>query len=285
MGTPSTIVTATSTTWTVTPFGGLIDGEALAIAGPYGYAFDTNQTGGVTAAGASARVDRLDVQVSDPAESDGSSAPGMTVVYTAGTPGLVAAPARSHPLAQINVPATGGGSPTVTWTATYSAAAGGVATFATFAALYSWATAADGQLAYALDTGNLWEYIATAPTPDWYHVGGRPVVGAFSPTGIYSSGTPAVRVLRGNGFTSLDGIISSSTASFVVGTIYTVGSIPAAMAPASTQTFATVSNISDLVWLTISSSGGITIVLNGGNFTGVLNLSVAGVQWRTKGLS
>lgn len=115
IGTPSSTVAATSTTWTVTPFAGVIDGESAAIAGPYAYAFDANVTGSVTAAGASARVDRLDVQISDPAESDGSSTPSIAIVYTAGTPGLAAAPARSHALAQINVPATGGGSPTVSW--------------------------------------------------------------------------------------------------------------------------------------------------------------------------
>jgi len=108
----------------VQPFAGVLDGEAAAIAGPYAYSFDTNQTGSVTAAGASARVDRLDVQVSDPAESDGSSTPSIQIVYTAGTPGLATAPARSHKLAQINVPATGGGSPTVSWAPDWSGDAG-----------------------------------------------------------------------------------------------------------------------------------------------------------------
>jgi hypothetical protein len=126
-GTPSSIATATSTTWTVTPFAGNIDGATAAIAGVYAYAFDTNQTGSVTAAGASPRVDRLDVQVVDPAEGGVSGAnPLIQIVYSVGTPGLVAAPAQSHPLAQINVPASGGGSPTVTWFAPYTAAAGGI---------------------------------------------------------------------------------------------------------------------------------------------------------------
>jgi len=122
-GTPSSIVTSPSaTTWQVTPFGGTIDAEAAAIAGVYGYAFPANETGTIIAQGASARVDRLDVQVSYPAESDGTANPGIAIVYTVGTPGLQAAPARSHPLAQLNVPITGGGSPTVSWVATYTAA-------------------------------------------------------------------------------------------------------------------------------------------------------------------
>lgn len=140
VGTPSSIVSVTSTTWTVTPFAGVIDGEAAAIAGPYTYSFDTNQTGSVTPAGASARVDRLDVQVSDPAESDGSSTPSIQCVYTAGTPGLAAAPDRSHAFVQFNVPATGGGSPTVSWAPSWSGDLGEW-TFNTFAEMTAYTTA------------------------------------------------------------------------------------------------------------------------------------------------
>jgi hypothetical protein len=117
VGTPN-VVSVTSTTWTVQPFVGIIDGEAAAVAGPYGYAFDTAQTGTVTAAEGSVRKDTLAVQVSDPAEGDATSAPSIKIVYTKGTAGsslLPALPARSHLLCVINVPATGGGSPTVSW--------------------------------------------------------------------------------------------------------------------------------------------------------------------------
>lgn len=131
-GTPTNICSVTATTWTVTPFAGLIDGAVAAIAGAYGYAFDSNQTGAVAAAGGSARTDRLDVQVIDPAEGGVAGAnPLIQVVYTAGTPGLAAAPPQSHPLARLNVPASGGGSPTVTWVASYSAAAGAIIPFPT----------------------------------------------------------------------------------------------------------------------------------------------------------
>lgn len=128
-GTLGSIVTATSTVWTVTPFAGVIDLEAAAIAGPYPFAFDTNQTGSVTAAGAGARIDILYVRVSDPAEGDGTAAPLIEVLYLAGAAGSGAAPAtpaRSFVIAQINVPTSGGGSPTVTWVAPYAVSAGGV---------------------------------------------------------------------------------------------------------------------------------------------------------------
>jgi hypothetical protein len=97
----------------------------------YNYAFNANQTGSVTAAAGSARIDRLDVQVFDPAEGDlpNTTPPNVSIIYTAGTPGsgvAAAAPARSHALAYINVPASGGGSPTVTYNAPYTVAAGGI---------------------------------------------------------------------------------------------------------------------------------------------------------------
>lgn len=130
-GTSSTTVTATSTSWTCAPVAGVIDGEAAAEAGPYTFASDANVTGSVSAANASnPRVDIIYVQVSDPAEADGSAVPGVKIDYLAGAaasvPNAPAAPARSFVLAQINVPKSGGGSPSVTWVAPVAVAAGGV---------------------------------------------------------------------------------------------------------------------------------------------------------------
>jgi hypothetical protein len=132
VGTPTTIATATSSTWTVTPFSGLIDVETTVTTGPYQFAFDSNQTGSVTAAHATLdRWDRLDVQMDDPATGDGTAAPAVRVVYTAGTaassPALPSAPARSFFLAKIVVPHSGSGSPSVTWSAPCATAAGGIA--------------------------------------------------------------------------------------------------------------------------------------------------------------
>jgi hypothetical protein len=130
-GTPSTTVTASSTTWTVLPHAGMIDGETAAAAGPYMYSFDSNQTGSMTAAnGSNPRIDLISVQISDPAESDGSSNPGVAIVYTTGTaaasPSPPATPARAIAIAQINVPTSGGGSPTVPFVAPVAVAAGGI---------------------------------------------------------------------------------------------------------------------------------------------------------------
>jgi hypothetical protein len=208
-GTLTNIVTATSTTWTVTPFLGLIDGEAAAIAGTYAYSFDSNQTGSVTAAAVSARIDRLDVQVSDPAESDGSSVPAIAIVYTAGTPGSgvpASAPARSHPLSQINVPASGGGSPTVTWSATYLCAPGGYVPFNTLGGLNLWTTAGQGQHATVINdvTANNGDYLWSGTA--WIIIGGD--TGWITPTLTNSWTSVAgqtIQYRRLNGFTVLRG--------------------------------------------------------------------------------
>lgn len=156
-GTPSNIVTTTSTTYTVTPFSGVIDGESAAIAGPYQFAFPANVTGAVTAANATnPRVDIVFVKINDGAEGDGTVGAGSIVVdYLAGTaapsPVAPAAPARSFVLANINVPVSGGGSPTVSWVAPYTAAAGGYAQFNTLVGLQAWTTAGPNQHATVIN--------------------------------------------------------------------------------------------------------------------------------------
>jgi hypothetical protein len=133
-GTASNIVTSTTTTYTVTPFAGIIDLEAAAISGPYAFAFNANVTGAVTAANASnPRVDAVYVQINDNAEGDGTAGtPNIKIDYLAGTVTvagtlvIAAVPARSFVIANINVPISGGGSPTVSWVAPYTVAAGGI---------------------------------------------------------------------------------------------------------------------------------------------------------------
>lgn len=158
-GTSKTTVTATSTTWTCGAFAGIADAESSAIAGPYWFAFDAVATGAITPAGATARTDTIWVRVDDPAESDGSSVPVVVRGYTAGP---TAPPARSFTIARINVPATGGGSPTVTWVAPYAAAAGASVPFDVLSDLLAWA-AQSGQRAHLAEgegyrrDGSVWQ--------------------------------------------------------------------------------------------------------------------------------
>jgi len=142
-GTPSNTVAATSSVlYTVTPFAGIIDLETAAISGPYAFAFNANVTGAITAAGGTPRLDAVYVQINDAAESDGTvGAPSIRIDYLAGTVNsggvlvIAAVPPRSFVIANINVPVSGGGSPTVTWVAPYSVAAGGTLTANTFNAI------------------------------------------------------------------------------------------------------------------------------------------------------
>jgi hypothetical protein len=131
-GTPANTITATSTVWTAQPFAGNADVESLAIAGGYPFAFDAVQTGAVTPASASyPRADIMYVQIDDPSE-DGSATPAATLKYLAATVlvgGVLTAPlpvTRAFIVATINVPISGGGSPSVTWVAPYTVAAGGI---------------------------------------------------------------------------------------------------------------------------------------------------------------
>jgi len=130
-GTPSTVVSATSTVWTVGQCAGVIDAEASTSAGPYFWSNDANVTGAMTAAdGSNPRIDLISVQISDPAESDGSVVPGIAFVYTTGvaaaTPAAPGTPSRAFPLAQINVPRATFGSPTITDVAPRAVGAGGI---------------------------------------------------------------------------------------------------------------------------------------------------------------
>ena len=128
VGTPSTVLAATSTTWTLGPCAAMIDPGASTHQGMYGWSSDANVTGSVTAADATyARKDIVYIQVNDSSAGDGSGATSAPVLYLAGTasasPVAPTLPARSFLVGTITVPQAGGGSPTVVLnTARYVAA-------------------------------------------------------------------------------------------------------------------------------------------------------------------
>lgn len=163
-GTPN-VASATSTTWTVTPFGGYIDLETSASNGGYFFSFLSNSTGTVSAAEGSARVDLLYVQIADTNTGDSTTvAPRVILDYQKGTAGAgvpTLTAARAFVIAQINVPATGGGSPTITWVTPYCAAAGGTVDFNTKAQLDLWTTARAGQRAFVIETTSEYAWSGT----------------------------------------------------------------------------------------------------------------------------
>ena len=173
-GTSPTTVTATGTTWTIGLHAGILDLESSGLAGPYAYAVNVAETGAVTAAHATlARVDIVWLRLDDPAESDGSAAPVVVAGYTAGTGGgfglgggVPATPARCMVLATIQVPLSGGGSPTVIWAAPYCVAAGGVLPVPG-ASAYP-ASPYMGQVVDDAALGGQWRYNGTA----WFPISG-----------------------------------------------------------------------------------------------------------------
>lgn len=115
--TPSNVLTATSTTWTLGACAAMIDPGTTTHQGMYGWATDANETGTVTAADATnPRKDIVYIQVNDK-NVDTSGALSAPVLYLAGTPAATPAaptlPPRSFLVGTISVPVAGGGSPTV----------------------------------------------------------------------------------------------------------------------------------------------------------------------------
>lgn len=178
LGTSTTTVTATSTTWTCGPFSGLADVMVAAESGPYPFAFDGVTTGTLTPADTGfGRVDIVYVQIIDP--EDGSTVPTASRGYLAGSasasPVAPSAPAGAFTIAQINVPKLGSGSPSVTWVAPVVVAAGGITPYPTKAAMPAAGalgqvalvdadpTAANNRLWYG--TGAGWTHSLNGSTP------------------------------------------------------------------------------------------------------------------------
>lgn len=118
VGTPSNVLTATSTMWTLVPCAAMIDPGATTHQGMYGWASDANVTGAMTPADSTnPRKDIVCVQVNDSSAGDGSGSLSASVYYLPGTAGAEpvapALPPRSFLLGTISVPVAGGGSPTV----------------------------------------------------------------------------------------------------------------------------------------------------------------------------
>jgi len=201
-GTPSSTVTATSTTWTCQPFAGIADVMTAAEASAYAFAFDAVATGSVTAAHATLpRKDIIYVSFTDPAESVGAVV-SATRKYLAGTAAAspvapsVPGAERGFVVAEINVPASGGGSPSVTWVAPHAVAAGGITPVRTQAErdATDWAP---GQPIYRLDIDAIefrnaadsgWLTQSLAPiayTPAWTSSGTAPSLGNSTLTGTY----------------------------------------------------------------------------------------------------
>lgn len=129
VGTPTNILTATSTAWTLQPCSAVLSPNAVQFQGAYGWGTNTSVTGTVTAADATnPRLDIVYIQVNDSSAGDGSGALTAPVNYLAGTPNVApvapALPSRSFLVGTISVPKVGGGSPSVIFNNVVNVAAG-----------------------------------------------------------------------------------------------------------------------------------------------------------------
>lgn len=291
LGTPTTTVSATSTTWTVQPHAGVIDAESANEAGPYAYAFDAVKTGTMTAANASyARIDLISVQISDPAESDGSSVPSVAIVYTPGTaaaPALPTQPPRSMVIAQINVPISGGGSPSVTWVAPGLVAAGGItpATSAAFGnGTYVGQYIDDPSAGLLRWDGTAWTVVARGASQ-------APSYGAAWRTPTTQPGAPLSFIKTGTVCTVLGGQLENSVTLTLPATGQNASAItvPTGCAPAAqvivpafiTNTSAGANTLGSLWFKTDGSVTFQTSAAISAAPAGTISVAIGGAQWVT----
>lgn len=133
VGTLPSIVSVTSSAWTLNPCSCMIEPAAALYQGAYGWASDQVITGSMTAADSTnPRIDILYIQVNDSSAGDGSGLLTAPVSYLAGaaapsgTQVAPSLPPRSFLVATIAVPKSGSGSPTVTLNNAYFTASGGI---------------------------------------------------------------------------------------------------------------------------------------------------------------
>jgi len=292
-GTSPATVTATSTTWRCGLHAGVLDVQPAVEAGAYTYAVDEVVSGDLAPADASnSRIDRVYVQLTDPAEANGSQAVPPTVVvrYVQGAAGAVpvapALPVRSMSLARITVPKQGGGAPTVVWEARGVPAAGGVVEYLTRAMLDEDRPPV-GTLGRVVATNSIFEYLGlSGGQPVWVHVAGRPDTSAMTAIGIYRpTAAPRAPIATAQaGRVLLEGNITSSiAANFVVGEEYPVGKFPDAYGLKVARTFFVDANQSRSHLLVVAPDGTISFRPTSA-FTAVLNLSIEGISWADKRL-
>jgi len=211
---------------------------------------------------------------------------GVTQGTAAVSPTKPAIPAGALELATANIPSTAtttlSSGVVITQTHQYTASAGGTVWLRNATEQTAF-TPAGGTVAWRLDTQQRIQYMSGATVPGWFHIGGKPTISAPTFTSIYSASSLAPRVVEQAGRISLEGVVASTNANFVSGTTYTIGSIPATIAPVQTRVFACTSNGTALATVAVSDTGAITMVLNSA-FTGLLSLSLAGCSWPDKNL-
>lgn len=113
--------------------------------------------------------------------------------------------------------------------------------------------------------------------------GGGSATGALAFQGIYSAGSPTPTIRMTGSRIYLDGTVTSSSATFVTGTSYTLLTLPTGFGPATTETFICTSNQTAVAAVTVTTGGIVSIKLNVGFGPAALQLSLAGCNWPIAG--
>lgn len=237
------------------------------------------------------RIDVIWVKHFDDTTGDtaGQSLPlfGVTPGAAAASPTKPAIPTGALELATLRVyagtTATNGGSNTLTNTYQMTATRGGVVPFRTTTERDAWTNASDGLVAWCADVDASFIWVADAiGGATWIHSGGKPISGALSYVSIYSAGAPTPRILEHGGEYRLEGIVTSTGASFGAGTYFDVGSVPAAKAPTATRNYPVlVQGVFGSVQVT--SAGVIRFFMSASTPGGtILSLALDGIAWPDK---
>lgn len=147
-------------------------------------------------------------------------------------------------------------------------------------------TAERDDFAYPLD-GLLWSNTTTDSIDrydgsGWVRVLRMPSTAAvtFTPPNYAASGSSPVTVRIDNGRAYLEGeAVSTGTLGFTAGTNYTLGSVPAGIAPATNQLYLVSVGPNNSGRLVVQSTG-VMIFSVLASFTGVLSMGLAGVNWQ-----
>jgi len=179
------------------------------------------------------RIDVIYVKHNDDTTGDANALPVFGVL--AGT--AAASPTKPGPiptgaleLATLRVysgtTATNGGSNLLTNTYQMTAARGGVVPVRTIAERDAWTNPVDGQLVFVLATDSTYQYLATAPTPGWYHTSGAPESGTITPGALWVASGAAPTMRKHSGMVIGAGSIANSSAvNVAAGSEYVVATI------------------------------------------------------------
>lgn len=257
----------------------------------YGSALGTNDSSAtgwtITAnASGSTRVDRLWVRFVDPTQAEALTTPGGETVpravpifgVTEGTPGIQPLPAGAVEIAQVSTPNAAGSiaSSTITQTYKFAQTVGGTIYVRTIAERDALTNVIEGDECHVINTDTTYEYFGS--TIGWMHKAGKADISAYTGATIYSAGSPTPRALLVAGRVNLEGVIISSSATFVAGFVYDVGSIPAAVAPKTQQVFSVHTNSASVAQVIVNTTGALQFRSDVG-FTGALALSLDGASW------